>query len=405
MNKLDQQISSLILKLYVEAIKPYMVEENKVVYFIDPVFHISRNRVIAETLNAILRLNLEPDDRLIQKLFHYLVTTQHNNGSWNEVHPHYNHPSALITSIVADTFLLAIEKGKDLDFFPSVIDKAKEFLLHQEIKPGYFLKSANYTADHLNVDATCGSFLSHYAHLFEDENTLEVSKRVSDHIIAHQWKNGVYPYAIDKGTYTYIKEVPCIHYQGVTLYYLSRIHTYTQEDSLLESILTGGNWLAQVQQDDGWFDWSKSGLLFTYYVIGAYGFALSSFSYLSQFNDHFESNANKCLPILKSHQRSLFVRWEQSNWISFPNSIFESIETAKKAKARIDIIFTRLLYALYRQIARRRYADTIDTTFFNVLVSVLHLKVSTVEPFSNYPDLFMTTEIINCLSSICNSSG
>jgi len=396
----SSSIHSFVHQLYTQGIKPCILVKDDVAFLLDPVFHIKRNRVIAETLKAMLRLDLETDTTLIRKLFDYLRSTQHADGSWSEIHAHYDKASALITSIVADAFLLFMEKNESSDTFRIVVDNAKDFVLRQEKKPGFFLKSTNYTADHLNVDATCAAFLAHYAKVFDDEETLEASNRACDHIIKYQWENGVYPYAVTKGSYSFVKQVSCLHYQGVTLYYLSKIHTVTQDDRLKQSLLSGGRWLSKMQKENGRFDWSESGLLFTYYVSGAYAFALSSFQYLSLFDKQFESFMEKCLIILKSHQSSLFVRWEQAKWLSFPASLFDSIKTAKQAEVGFNQRLFRFLYAVYRQIARRRYAEKIDDTLFNTIVSLLHLKVSTIEPFANYPDLFMSSEIIDCLSSI-----
>jgi hypothetical protein len=59
----------------------------------------------------------------------------------------------------------------------------------------------------------------------------------------------------------------------------------------------------------------------------------------------------------------------------------------------------RLGYRLYREVARRRYACFLDDRLFHVLVERFGWKVSTVEPFANYPDVFMTTEVMECLST------
>ncbi len=396
----SSNIHSFVQQIYAQGIKPCINVDDTGAYLLDPVFHIKRNRVIAETLNAVLRVDLESDNRLIQQLFDYLISTQHTDGSWSEIHAHYDQPSALITAIVAEAFLTAIEKKEDSDLFRSVVENAKDFVLSQEKKSGYYLKSTNYTADHLNVDASCGAFLAHYARVFDDEEALNASKRASDHIINFQKPDGVYPYAVTKGTYSYVKQVPCVHYQGVTLYYLSKIHTVTDDHRLKDSLILGGNWLIDRQQENGFFDWSQSGLLFTYYVSGAYAFALASFSYLSQFDSRFEKNTKVFLSILRSHQPSLFVRWEQAKWLNLSLSVFDSIRTAKLTEVSFKQCLFRFLYAMYRQIARRRYSETIDDTLFNTIVSLLRLKVSTIESFANYPDLFMTSEIIDCLSSI-----
>ena len=58
----------------------------------------------------------------------------------------------------------------------------------------------------------------------------------------------------------------------------------------------------------------------------------------------------------------------------------------------------RFGYAVYRQIARRRYSETAETRSFKALCRLLRIRSSTVEPSKNFPDLFMTSEVLDCLS-------
>jgi hypothetical protein len=400
MNEKEQVLYSLISKVYYDSIKPLIIEEESYCYVPDPVFQIKRNRVIGELLKTLIQSGIEKDRNIIEKFIRFLLINQNKDGSWDEIHPYYHHPSALITAIIGDTLLLALDNDLAPEKIRDAVDKAIEFVLLQEKKPGFFLKSMKYTADHLNVDATCGAFLAHYGQHTDDDVCIRASKRASDHIIYSQWSNGVYPYTVDKGNYTYIKQVPCMHYQSVTLYYLLKIHTINRYEELKKSLLAGGRYLAGMQGEDGRFDWSQSGLLFSYYLTGAYAFALASFEYLSGYDKVFNKHGENCFTILQNLQRSLFVRWEQDTWSSFPRSVFTSIQTAKNVNVNMKQYLFRFLYALYRQIARRRYAEKIDDTLFNGIIHLLNMNVSTIEAYANYPDLFMTCEILDCLSSI-----
>ena len=405
MNQMKQQrrdVSSVVHGVYRDGIKPCIVEHDDCASIHDPVFHINRNRVVAETLKAVLRLNLETDVALIEKLLRFLLSTQHRDGSWSEIHPCYDQPSALITSIVGETLLVALQKDILSHELTPAVNKARQYVIKNEKKPGYFLKSSFYTADHLNVDATCGAFLAGYADVFNDEPSFQAAVRASTHVIDCQQENGVYPYAVDKGNYSYTQNVPCVHYQGVTLYYLCKIHAFTKDERVKRSLLDGANWLASLQKPSGRFDWSQSGLLFAYYLTGAYAFAFASFRYLSEFDRRFIDQAERCLSVLvdMSHQNSLFPRWEEAGWLSLSRSVFDSVQTAKQAKVGMNQSLFRFSYALYRQLARRWYSETVNETVFNMVVSLLHLNVSTIEPFANYPDLFMSSEIIDCLSSV-----
>jgi hypothetical protein len=58
----------------------------------------------------------------------------------------------------------------------------------------------------------------------------------------------------------------------------------------------------------------------------------------------------------------------------------------------------RFGYGMYREIARRRYGEAAGTRSFEVFSRLLGIRSSTVEPSNNFPDLFMTAEVLDCLS-------
>ncbi len=387
----------LVNKVYNQGVKPLIVEKEKYAYIKDPVFGIKRNRVISEILKSIIRSDLEKDEKLVIKLIHYLEKNQNKDGSWNEIHPNYNQPSALITSIVGESLLLAYNR------FPSTklrktIELAKQYVVSQEISSGYFIKSKKFTADHLNVDATCGSFLALYGQSLNDEDCINTASRTAQHICTNQFSNGSFPYAIDKGNYLHLLNVPCIHYQGVTMYYLSKIHDVIKKEWLKDSLINGANWLVLSQKKDGRFNWSKSGLMFAYYLSGAYAFAFSSFIYLSEWDKKYLKNAELCSNILENNIYGIFLRWEKNPWLTFPSSIPITIKTSSIGDYPFTYKLFRFGYGLYRQIAIRRFSNQIDDKFFKNLTNILNIKSSTIESFSNYPDMFMTSEVLDCLS-------
>jgi len=218
MNDIKDNAYEILNQLYYSGIKPLIVEKENYAYIRDPIFGIKRNRVIAEVVKAIIRSELEPDENIIGKFCNYLKKNQNKDGSWNEIHPNYNQPSALITSIVGEALLINHERSQN-DELEKSIHHASRFVLSQEKLPGYFLKSMQITADHLNVDATCGAFLALYGKEFSEEQTIEVARKTAEHINEYQFSDGSLPYTVNKGNYTYVFDVPCIHYQGVTLFY------------------------------------------------------------------------------------------------------------------------------------------------------------------------------------------
>ena len=387
---MKSQVDYLLSEL-INEVKRYTVEEDDKAYILDPVFGIVRNRVNAEVCKALLRIG--GDKQLAGKLINYIIEHQNHDGSWNEIHPNYNQPSALITSFIGEALLL----GSDILQNDNPVKRAKDYVLSQGKKPGYFLKSSLYTADHLNVDASCGAFLAQYGMIYDDEICLKTAERAAKRICENQ-SGGVYPYTSDKGSYGYSLNVPCIHYQGVTIYYLSKIYEVLKEEWIKESLLDGAKWLSSAQKSEGKFDWSKSGLLFAYYLSGAYAFAFASFIQASKWEKEYFQNAESCLNMIRDVIDGLVLRWEPDSWVTFAPDILISLKTASINNYPNKHVLFRFGYAMYRQAARRMYSDKCDDRAFNLLCKSLGIKASTIEPSKNFPDMFMTSEVLDCLS-------
>ena len=382
-----EQIVDSLLK----EVEKYSHDGKNGTYILDPVFNIIRNRVNTEVAKAYFRRGF-PDKGV--QLMKYVLSAQADDGSWNEIHPNYNQKSALITAFIGSGFVTAYPH------FPqdAALDKAKNYVMQNEKSPGYFLKSQTYTADHLNVDASCGAFLAEYGNLFSDPNSIEAARRAAQRVCRFQ-RNGYFPYASDKGNYPYIFNFPCIHYQGVTLYYLSKIQNIIDEPWLEKSLESGTGWLASVQNKNGTFDWSRSGLMFAYYLTGAYAFAYAVFTSQWRRNSEYSDNALGCLNVLEKNIPSIALRWESESWISLLIPRFITFKSAFLGDYPMRHRLFRFGYGSYRQIARRRIHSNVDDKTFNVLCRLLHILPSTIEPTNNFPDLFMTSEILDCLVS------
>ncbi len=162
--------------------------------------------------------------------------------------------------------------------------------------------------------------------------------------------------------------------------------------------MKGCNWLASVQGKNGEFDWSKSGLMFAYYLSGAYGFAFASFNYAAKWEPKYTENASKSLNMLVKNSDGIMLRWENSEWLNFPSSIITTFKTSLIGNYPLSHLFFRFGYGMYRQISRRRYSENLDDKAFRYLTKFLGIETSTIDPFSNYPDMFMTSEVLDCLS-------
>jgi hypothetical protein len=384
--------SQVFTESLINEVKKLVVFENGAASIVDPVFHIRRNRVNAEFCKTLIRLKKDP--ALVEQLFISIANSQNPDGSWNEIHPNYNQPSALITAFIGESMLY---RKQDYTQYASALEKAKNYVLMSEKKPGYFLKSDQYTADHLNVDASCGAFLALYGKVLSDQECLDGARRAAERVCSHQ-VNGYYPYTTDQGSYRYPLTVPCIHYQGVTLYYLAKIHRILPEDRIRENLLRGAEWLASAQKTDGHFDWSKSGLMFAYHLSGAYAFAFASYRYISQWYPGYHDRADLCLQQLIRNRRGIVLRWDSDPWSNFPRSIYHAMLVSGIGGFPVKERLFRFGYGLYREAARRRFDDKADDKLFNVLRSLFHIQASTIDPSNNYPDMFMTSEVMDCMS-------
>ena len=396
MQILNERLYSLVSRIIQNGILPNLKEESNASYTLDPVFGIVRNRVNAEICKSLLRINSE--DSHIPKIINYIIECQNEDGSWNEIHPNYNQPSALVTSFIGEALVKAFKSYPDKKRISRSLEKAKEYVLSQEQKPGYFVKSLHYTADHPNVDASCGAFLAEYADEFSDCECLEAAKRAARRVCESQI-DGSFPYTTDKGSYEYSLDVPCVHYQGVTIYYLAKINDVLHEGFIKESLLSSAEWLSLAQKDGGRLDWAKSGLMFAYYLTGAYAFAYSSFVYVSRWDIRYLKNAELCLDILEKNIDGLAFRWEKQSWVSLPASISTTLKTAFIGDYPLNHRLFRFGYGMYRQIATRGFSDNpLDDRVFKTLVKLLGLNHSVIEASKNFHDLFMTSEILDCLS-------
>lgn len=381
------------LQSLVKSIKQFIVIEGEMATIVDPVFQIQRNRVNAEYLKTIIRINNE--QILARKIQNTLIKSQNSNGSWNEIHPYYNQQSALITAIIGEALLMEA----DDELSNRAIQMGKDYILSQEKESGFFLKSAHYTADHLNVDASCGAFLAMYGKKFHDLECVNAARRVCKRISDNQIR-GYYPYTTDKGTYKYPLLIPCIHYQGVTMYYLIKIQMILDEPWIHESLMKAAEWLSTVQNPDGTFKWSKSGLMFAYHLSGAYAFAYVSFFYAAMFDKKYSSHFHLCGEQLLKNTKSILLRWETDDKHSIPHSLISLLKTSKVGHFPLKERLFRFGYGMYREIARRRFSNQINSGTFDFLCKLLLINRSTIEPFQNYEDMFMTSEVIDCLSYI-----
>ncbi len=138
--------------------------------------------------------------------------------------------------------------------------------------------------------------------------------------------------------------------------------------------------------------------MFAYYLSGAYAFAIPCFMYGTKWSSNYSENAEKAMSVLETNVKSIVNRWERGSILSFPLYIFTALNTANIGNYPVSHKLFRFGYGMYRQFARCRFSNSVNPKIFNIISKVMNVNTSTVEPDNNFPDLFMTSEVLDCLS-------
>lgn len=414
-NKLFNKISKFIKKILLDGILPQMKILGNYAYIINPIFKINQVRVDAEICMTLLNLMeralivKEKYSTIIEKICNWLIKKQNKDGSWNETHLLYNKPSVVFTSITGLALIKAY-KNLNLKYLEESIIMAKEFLLKQEInRSGKFRKSMDYHIDTLNADSMATVFFVYFNKLFSDKESIDVVKRTIKNIITNQFTDGAYPYTDEQVAYpfNYHLNIPCIHYQSVTLYYLLQTYSIFNDNMLKQSIKKGISWFLNSHNDNGSFNWKKSSLNFALYLTATHSFAIANYILSKKHNiiDEYPfEKINNSLDKLKYNTYSnIFLRWERAPWCTLIKDIrYVSIKGAFVKSYPLKYNVQRKIHRIYREVARRRICKKINiNNNKNRLIGLFlrdRKKLSTMDPLCNYPDTYMTSEIIDSLS-------
>jgi len=393
-----------ITGVMVNSLLKNLTNEGEFAYLVDPVSNVIRSRVNAEFCSTLVTLhlckvkNFEP---IIKKLTNWILTKQNADGSWNEIHPNYDKPSSVFTSICG---LCLFEVKKN---FPSILIKdevfhnASRYLLEQEISDGYFRKSELYHADIYNADAMIAAFLFRMANKYTNQKYRDAAKRSISNICSHQFENGSFPYGGPERAYPYKyhNHVPCVHYQAVTLYYLIKCLPYFKSNLLEKSILAGTEWLLENQNDNGYFNWTKSGLNFALYLSSTYAFIIPIYIQF-QNNNKTEDMILKSLTILENNMfNNILLRWEKSNFHSLMSGLLNALKGGFIGDYPFSYKILRSLHRIQREFARSKISPIMRVSKIASQARGYSAFLSTVESSTNYPDLYMMTEALESLSN------
>ena len=332
----------------------------------------------------------------------WLIDNQNSNGSWNETHINYNQPSTVFTSVCALSLLEVSESFPEFNINEEIFDKAAKFILDQEIDFGAYKKSEHVHADILNADAMAAAFLLKFGSKSSTEKYTKAGKRAIANICLQQFSNGAYPYSGPKRAYPYKYHffIPCIHYQAVTLYYLIKSAFYIKSDRLEQSILSGVEWLVKNQKEDGYFEWKNSGLNFALYLSATYAFVLPIYQNLLSNNTNATKLMKESLSVLKEQIfDNILLRWEKGNSKSVIVGFFEAGKGGSIGEYPILFKLMRTLHRLHREISRTKVSSNLIPSKLISRPTGYSAYLGTVESSTNHPDLYMTSEALDALST------
>ena len=371
----------------------------------DKVTKVIRTRVTAEICSTLVKLHslkILENKMLIQKMSRWLIDNQNSNGSWNEAHINYNQPSTVFTSVCALSLLEVSESFPEFNINEEIFDKAGKFILDQEIDFGAYKKSEHVHADILNADAMAAAFLLKFGSKSSTEKYTKAGKRAIANICLQQFSNGAYPYSGPKRAYPYKYHffIPCIHYQAVTLYYLIKSAFYIKSDRLEQSILSGVEWLVKNQKEDGYFEWKNSGLNFALYLSATYAFVLPIYQNLLSNNTNATKLMKESLSVLKEQIfDNILLRWEKGNSKSVIVGFFEAGKGGSIGEYPILFKLMRTLHRLHREISRTKVSSNLIPSKLISRPTGYSAYLGTVESSTNHPDLYMTSEALDALST------
>ena len=403
MNLFDE-INDVIKKLLCGVMQQLTITDEDA-FLNDNVSKVVRTRVTAELCSTLVKLhNLKISDHqsMIKKLTKWLIDNQNADGSWNEKHIKYDKPSTVFTSVCALSLLETSESFPDLNIDEEIFERAAKFILKQEIYYGEYRKSELVHADILNVDAMVAAFLLKFGNRSSNENYIKAGKMAVAHICSHQFIDGAYPYGGPYRAYPYKYHfyIPCIHYQAVTLYYLIKTAPYIKSEWLEHSISSGTKWLIKNQKDDGYFKWKNSGLNFALYLSGTYAFVLPVYQNFLSNDTNLSKLMEKSLNVLKNQIiDNILLRWEKGSLKSIITGFLEARKGGSIGNYPVSFKFLRIMHRLHREISRTKISNQITPSKLISRPTGYSAYLGTVESSTNHPDMYMTTEALDALSS------
>jgi hypothetical protein len=239
---------------------------------------------------------------LIQKL----LKKQNEDGSWNEIYPNINAKSTLATAYVG-LMLAKINSYSLLENVNSYLIKATEYVVNNEMKPGYFLKSEINDKDTVNVNLVCALFLLNMYKHFQRDDLLKISLRTVKKVMKAQLENGAFPYYSDEKRY-----LTPLHYHVFITRLLADYFLLLPDDKLYFSLQKAVGWLSNKVETQGRINWEGDLGVWVYRSFSTYGNAIYDLVFASALIDN---NLKKLIKPMRN-----YVLSRQSPDGSFPES-------------------------------------------------------------------------------------
>jgi hypothetical protein len=216
------------------------------------------------------------------ELIQRLLKKQNDDGSWNEIYPNINAKSTLATAYVGLMLAkIGIYNNSLLENMDSRLIKATEYVVNNEKKPGYFLKSEINDKDTVNVNLICALFLLYMYKHFQRDDLLKISMRTVKRVMKAQLESGAFPYYADEKRY-----LTPLHYHVFVTRLLADYFLLLPEDGLYSSLKRAMNWLSSRLEMNGRISWHGDVGVWVYRSFSTYGNVLYTLVFASALIDN-----------------------------------------------------------------------------------------------------------------------
>lgn len=274
----------------------------------DPTFGILRYRSTAEAAAAFMEMGNREWDKRAKLALDWVVKQQHESGYWDEIHPGDARESVLETAVVGRVLAVAFQRFKHHAYLEAAM-RAGEYVLANELLPGFWKKSLHFFPNTLNNTATVVPFLQNLFILTGDERYEKARQRAVFNTVRWQFPDGAFPYSADVSfPYDYHRNVRDIHYHAITMHMLL---SGGATDSLsLHHLKRAATWLKLVSKN-GRFNWRHSDLSVSQKFVMAYGYSAAA------------------LRLLEDKEASLFL--DRLSELQLPDGSFRRYERTSPA--------------------------------------------------------------------------